>query len=59
MNIIADTHTHTSASTHAYSSLSEVVHAAALKGLYAVAITDHGEAMPGSPQPWYLSLIHI
>ena len=59
MNIIADTHTHTSASTHAYSSLSEVVHAAALKGLYAVAITDHGEAMPGSPQPWYFHNMHV
>lgn len=45
MNIIADTHCHTLASTHAYSTLSEMVHAAAVKGLYAIAITDHGVAM--------------
>lgn len=32
MNIIADTHCHTLASTHAYSTLSEMVHAAAVKG---------------------------
>lgn len=53
MNIIADTHCHTLASTHAYSSLSEMVHTAAQKGLYAVAITDHGIAMPGAPGKWY------
>lgn len=53
MNIIADTHMHTTASTHAYSSLQEMVHAAALKKLYAVAITDHGVSMPGSPRKWY------
>ena len=53
MNIIADTHCHTLASTHAYSTLSEMVHAAAVKGLYAIAITDHGVAMPGAPGKWY------
>lgn len=53
MNIIADTHMHTIASTHAYSTLQEMVHAAALKKLYAVAITDHGVTMPGSPRKWY------
>ena len=53
MNIIADTHCHTLASTHAYSTITEVVHAAAVKGLYAVAVTDHGNAMPGAPGKWY------
>lgn len=32
MKLIADTHTHTVASTHAYSTLQEMVHAAAEKG---------------------------
>lgn len=53
MNLIADTHTHTVASTHAYSTLQEMVHAAAERGLYAIAITDHGTTMPGSPGQWY------
>lgn len=53
MNLIADTHTHTIASTHAYGTVTENVHEAAKKGLYAVAVTDHGFAMPGSPGKWY------
>ena len=53
MKWIADTHCHTLASTHAYSSLTEMVHAAKEAGLYAVAITDHGYEMPGAPGPWY------
>ena len=53
MNLIADTHTHTLASTHAYSTLQEMVRAAAQRRLYAVAITDHGRRMPGAPGAWY------
>lgn len=53
MNIIADMHTHTVASTHAYSTLQEMVHAAAQKSLFAMAVTDHGPAMPGAPGEWY------
>lgn len=53
MNLIADTHTHTIASTHAYSTLQEMVHAAAERGLAAIAITDHGNTMPGAPGQWY------
>lgn len=53
MKIIADMHTHTIASTHAYSTLTEMVHAAAGAGLYAIAITDHGNSMPGAPGKWY------
>lgn len=53
MKLIADTHTHTVASTHAYSTLQEMVHAAAEKGLFALGITDHGYSMPGGPGAWY------
>ncbi|WP_444640855.1 phosphatase [Caproiciproducens sp. R1] len=59
MNIIADTHTHTIASTHAYSTLQEMVHAAFLKKLYAIAITDHGITMPGAPGRWYFHNLRI
>lgn len=59
MNIIADTHCHTIASTHAYSSLTEMVHAASVAGLYAIAITDHGHAMPGAPGRWYFRNLKV
>lgn len=59
MNLIADAHTHTIASTHAYGTLLENVREAARKGLYAVAITDHGPAMPGAPGTWYFSNLSI
>ncbi len=53
MNIIADLHTHTIASTHAYSTVEEMVTAAKERDLYAIAITDHGRSMPGAPGPYY------
>ena len=56
--IIADLHTHTLASTHAYSSVTEMIRAAADKGLYAIALTDHARTMPGSPREWYFSSLH-
>ena len=56
--IIADLHTHTIASTHAYSTVTEMVQAAAAKGLYALAITDHARTMPGAPREWYFSSLY-
>ena len=59
IDLVADTHMHTTASTHAYSTLQEMVHAAAAKGLYAVAITDHGYRMPGAPGSWYFANLKV
>ena len=42
MNIIADLHTHTLVSEHAYSTVDEMVNSAKEKGFLALAITDHG-----------------
>ncbi len=53
MKIIADTHTHTIASTHAYATATEMISEAARLGLYAIALTDHAPTMPGAPQLWY------
>ncbi|MHB8780535.1 MAG: phosphatase [Candidatus Geothermincolia bacterium] len=47
MYIRTDLHVHTIASGHAYSTISEIASAAGARGLEAVAITDHGPAMPG------------
>lgn len=45
---LLDVHTHTIASGHAYSSLQEMVKAAADKGLEVLGITEHGPGVPGT-----------
>ena len=53
MRIIADLHTHTIASGHAYSTINELARAAAEKGLQGLACTDHGPALPGGPHRYH------
>ena len=53
MNWIADLHTHTLVSNHAFNTITEMARAAAEKGFWAMALTDHGPAMPDSPHRWY------
>ena len=55
MHVIADTHCHTVASTHAYSTLLENVAYAKKIGLAAVAITDHAPAMADGPHIWHFN----
>ncbi len=53
MKLTIDLHTHSIASGHAYSTVRELAEAAAAKGLEAIALTDHGPAMPGGPHRSY------
>jgi len=53
MRLLADLHTHTMASGHAYSTITENVRAASLKGIELIAITDHGPSVPQGAHPWY------
>lgn len=53
MKILVDTHTHTNASTHAYSTLEENIAHAKKVGLEAIAMTNHAPAMPDSPHIWH------
>lgn len=53
MQLQADLHTHTIASTHAYSTVSEMAQAAAEQSLRLLALTDHGPAMPDAPHLWH------
>lgn len=48
MKIVVDSHTHTLASGHAYSTVQEVVKEASANGIEMLAITDHGPAMHGT-----------
>lgn len=48
MKYVLDSHTHTIASGHAYSTLHEMVREAADKGLELLGITEHSMAMPGT-----------
>lgn len=50
---IADLHTHTMASTHAYSTVLENAEAAGRKGIQYLAITDHGPMMEDAPHRWH------
>ena len=59
MKIIADTHCHTIASTHAYSTAYENIQEAKKMGLKFIAITDHSGDMPGSPGPWYFENLKV
>ena len=53
LQIRADLHTHTVASTHAYSTVSENAAAAAEAGVELLAVTDHGIAAPDAPHKWH------
>jgi putative hydrolase len=59
MKIIADMHTHTLASGHAYSTLNELALEAARKGLLAIAMTDHGPSLPGGPHPFHFGALRF
>lgn len=48
MEFLLDSHTHTIASGHAYSTILENARVAADRGLQLLCITDHGPAMSGS-----------
>lgn len=59
MQIVADMHTHTIASGHAYSTVNELAQEAARKGLLALAVTDHGPAIPGGPHLYHFGAMRF
>jgi len=59
MRILADTHTHTNVSAHAYSTLRENAEAAARAGLELIAMTNHAPAMPDSAHVWHFQNMHL
>lgn len=59
MKYLLDVHTHTTASLHAYSTISENISAAKAKGLELVGISDHAPHMPGSAHNYYFLNFHV
>ena len=55
MKIMADTHSHTIASGHAYSTIREMARAGSEAGLELLAITEHAPTMPESCGRFYFS----
>jgi putative hydrolase len=51
--IEVDIHSHTLASTHAYSTIHDYVYHAKKNGLRMFAITDHGPEMEDAPHEWH------
>ena len=59
MKICVDTHTHSIASGHAYSTIDELARSARKKRLKGFVLTEHGPAMQGFPHEYYFANIHI
>lgn len=59
MKFLADTHIHTLASGHAYSTIDEILREASKKGTELVAITDHTSGMPGGAHDFFFMNLRI
>lgn len=59
MKIALDTHTHTLASGHAYSTISEMAQAAKEKNLELLGITEHAMTMPGTCHQYYFENLKV
>lgn len=56
---VLDTHTHTIASGHAFSTLIENCKEASEKGIELIAMTDHGPLMPGGPHIFHFGNLKV
>jgi len=59
MKIAVDTHTHTVASGHAYSTVYELAMGAKKRRLAGFVLTDHGPALPGGTHPYHFGNMRI
>ena len=57
--IIADIHTHTIASGHAYGTIREMAQAAAEKRLEILGLTEHAPGIPGTVDPFYYMNLRV
>lgn len=59
MKFVADLHTHTIMSSHAYSTLMENAKYASEIGLKILGVTDHGPNLQGAPDLWYFGNFQV
>ncbi|ELI6418716.1 TPA: PHP domain-containing protein, partial [Aeromonas salmonicida subsp. salmonicida] len=59
MKYTVDTHTHTVASTHAYSTIHDYLPIARARGIKLFATTDHGPDMADAPHFWHFVNLHV
>lgn len=59
MKIAIDTHTHSVASGHAYSTVQEMAKGARRKGLKGFVLTDHGPALAGGTHKYHFSNLRV
>jgi putative hydrolase len=59
MKLYCDTHSHTVASNHAYSTINDYLHQAETVALQLISMTDHGPMMPDSPHPWHFGNMKV
>lgn len=59
MKILTDTHAHTVASTHAYSTVHDYWQRAKERGLELFAITDHAPTMPDGAHYWHFGNMKV
>lgn len=59
MKLLCDTHSHTVASTHAYSTVHDYIRDASARGLQLFSITDHAPTMPDGPHFWHFGNMKI
>lgn len=59
MKFVLDTHTHTTAGGHAYSTLLENVKWASEQGIKVLGTTEHGPNMPGGPHIFYFGNLRV
>ncbi|AEJ20369.1 phosphatase [Gracilinema caldarium] len=59
MNIHIDSHTHSVASGHAFSTVDDLARGAQRRGLKAFVLTDHGPAMPGTTHPYHFGNLRV
>jgi len=57
--LVADLHTHTVASGHAFGTLWENARIAKEKGLRVIAVTDHGPSLPRAPGPYHFTNLRV
>lgn len=59
MKLFADTHCHTIASGHAYSTIKEIAECASQAGMKIIGMTDHGPSMSGGPHIYHFGNLRI